>query len=640
MQVKKAAAAVTSWMILVSTAQAFTIQSSRKSLTKPSKIPSATISTSGKGFVSSRLFPTSSFNQRVYHRAVSSSQPLSMILDTAGGGSGGSKLYKKLLEKLPSTAVIDAVANSPSTERVVAADVATKAGVSLEQAKKDLTALASISRGDISVSSDGDLVYRFPDNLQGVLASNSAKYKTIETFEKVWPTLFWGIRVGFGVALLASVVLIFSTILFIQTSGGSGDRDDRRDDRRGGGFGGGSMGMWWGPSPFDFFYYRPYGGYGYYGEMERQGRDPDEMGFLESIFSYIFGDGDPNQGLDEKRLSLVAQMMRDNDGAVTAEQLAPYCDAPENPEEIVSKSYVDESFVLPIVTELGGQPEVTKNGDIIYTFPELQVSASSSSTKSALPSSSNSASMILKRAGLSSNASTREIQQLLYRNGISTRGALEKKDLLRILERALPPMTEEEEVDLAQADPTLLQEREYKFSLAPDLFKFLAGGLGVVNLGGALYLGNLLGQYAYYGVQLPSYFGFVQSIFPLLLGYAVSFNVIPLVRKFWIGKQNAEIQQRNKARRQWRDLLKTKAGNVRLKLASAAKFRTQRKQLKSQDMIFDTEKTTSQDLQVQRNQDDLADFEKLLSEDAASPAASPTTRAKAENDVSKDQPFQ
>lgn len=630
------------WVVmlsLLSATHSFNVQ--QQSLTRrvtPQPPRSATY-TSGKSIVTSQLFPTRSPRQNlnpINRRGGQALQPLSMILDRASGGGGiGSSYYEKLLEKLPSTAVIDAVASSPN-ERVVAADIATKAGVSLEQAKKDLTALATLSRGDISVSSDGDLVYRFPNNLQSVLSSNSAKYKAIQTFEKVWPTLFWMVRVSFGVALLASVVLIFSTIFFIQTSSSSDDRDNRRDDRRGGGFGGGGMGMWWGPSPFDFFYYRPYGYYGYYGEMEREGRDPDDMGFLESIFSYIFGDGDPNQGLDEKRLSLAAQMIRDNDGAVTAEQLAPYCDAPENPQEVVSKAYVDESFVLPIVTQLDGQPQVTENGDIVYVFPELQVSASSA-TKKALPT-SNSASMILKRAGLPPNASAREIQQLLYMNGISTRGALEKKDLLKILERALPPMTEDEEADLAQDDPTLLQEREYKFSLAPDLFKFLAGGLGVVNLGGALYLGNLLGQYAYYGVQLPSYFGLVQSIYPLLLGYAVLFNVIPIARNFWIGRQNAEIQKRNKARRQWRDLLSAKAGSIKRKLASAAKFRTRQKTLTSQDMIFDTEKTTAQDLQVQRTKDELADFDKLLNDGSSS--GSPITSAQKVEDDVKDQPFQ
>lgn len=91
--------------------------------------------------------------------------------------------YDKLMEKLPSAAVVDAVA-SVSGGKVVAPDVATRAGVSLSQAEKDLTALASLSRGDISVSSDGELIYEFPNDLKGVLSSNSAKYQALQTFEK------------------------------------------------------------------------------------------------------------------------------------------------------------------------------------------------------------------------------------------------------------------------------------------------------------------------------------------------------------------------------------------------------------------------------------------------------------------------
>ena len=479
----------------------------------------------------------------------------------------------------------------------------------MSQARKDLTALASLSQGDISVSSDGELIYEFPPNLSGVLSSNSAKYKAIQTFEKVWPTAFWVLRASFGVALLASVVLIFSAVLFVNSSSSSDDRDDRRRGP-GGGFGG--MSTFWGPSPFDFFYYRPYGYYGYYGADGRADRDPSKMGFLESVFSYVFGDGNPNQNLEERRLGLAAQMIRENNGAVTVEQLAPFCDAPDPDER--SSSYVDESFVLPIVTQLNGEPQVTEDGDIIYTFPDLQVSAS---TKSIVSKASES-SMILKRAGLSPNASAREIQELLYLNGIGTRGALEKKDLLAILEKALPPMTEEEEEELLQDDPSALQEREYKFSLAPDLYKFLSGGLGVLNLGGALYLWNIFGQYAKYGVELPGILGLTQSLYPLLFVYAVLFNAIPLARNFWIGKQNREIQARNKARRRWRAKLEAGAGNIKRKLLAAAKFATGQKQLgsSSEDIIFDTKQAVSE-IKVSKEKDDLDEFDKLLNDDSS-----------------------
>lgn len=199
-----------------------------------------------------------------------------------------SSLNEKVLEKLPSKPVVDAVIES-KTETIIASDVATRAGVSLSQARKDLTTLASLSQGDISVSKDGELLYEFPNDLNSVLSSNSAKYKARQAFEKAWPLVFTGIRATFGVALVASVVLVFSAIIVLQTSGGSSDDDRRRDDRRGGGMSfGGGFGGFWGPSPFDFFFYRPYGSYGYYG-TGNEAKDPEEMGFLESVFSFVFG---------------------------------------------------------------------------------------------------------------------------------------------------------------------------------------------------------------------------------------------------------------------------------------------------------------------------------------------------------------
>jgi hypothetical protein len=249
--------------------------------------------------------------------------------------------YEQLAEQLPSKTVIDAV-EAKRGGKVVASDVASIAGVSLSQARKDLTALASLSRGDIAVDKEGELIYSFPANLPGVLSQNSAKFKALQTFQQIWPGLFWFIRVSFGVTLLASLVAIFSTIFFINSSSSS-DNDDRRRDDRGGGGGGMSFGgsYFWGPSPFDFFFYRPYGYYGYYGQPEAT-RDPEDMGILESVFSYIFGDGNPNPNLEERRLSLAASVIRQNKGAVTAEQLAPFCDDAPDPSSVEQTGYIDE----------------------------------------------------------------------------------------------------------------------------------------------------------------------------------------------------------------------------------------------------------------------------------------------------------
>lgn len=47
--------------------------------------------------------------------------------------------------------------------------------------------------------------------------------------------------------------------------------------------------------------------------------------------------------------------------------------------------------------------------------------------------------------------------------------------------------------------------------MAAQWKKIAAGALGAVNLGGALYLQNLLSGPAFVGVTLPGYYGFVQA---------------------------------------------------------------------------------------------------------------------------------
>jgi len=541
-------------------------------------------------------------------------------------------LYDELMERLPSEKVIEAVEKGKGSP-IVASDLATRAGISLTQARKDLTTLASLTRGDIAVSKDGELIYTFPENVNSVLSSNSAKYRAVSTWkEKVVPPLFYATKVGFGVVLVASLVAIFTTIFAIMTSSGSSDRDDDRRDNRRGGFGGGGMGGmfggFWGPSPFDFFYYRPYYSRYYYSPANgntdgrgRANRDPDEMGFLESVFSYVFGDGNPNGDVEERRLALVAEMIRENGGAVTAEQLAPFCDDAPMPQEDLwgeERAYVDESFVLPIVTQLDGEPQVTEEGDIVYVFPELMTSATTKSMRNEFGSEETERvtreTKVLRRAGLEEDEPTKTIQSLLSMNGISTRGALNRADLIDLLEEALPDKKNDTEQDVN--DPTLLLEREYKFSLASSGQTILAGVLGAVNLGGALYLGNLLGQYALYGVRLPSYMGLVQQFFPLLLGYAILFNAIPVVRNFWIKNQNAKIQERNKARKSWKAVLEQKAGSVKRKLGAAANFGKKVRQLGAgggKDIVFDTSKDFD-DMDKVKEVDAMKDFDKMLEE--------------------------
>ena len=507
-------------------------------------------------------------------------------------------------QPLPSPAVVKVVeslsSNSNGRSRgVIASDVASMAGISISDARKELTTLASLSRGDIAVSAEtAELIYSFPDDLSKVLSTNSNDYKLRKVWsEQVWPRLFYGIRVSFGVTLVLSIFAIFSTIALISVSGSSSNDDRRRDDRREGmsfgyssnpfGFGG-----IFGPSPFDFFYYRPY--YGYYSRPYylRREEDPEDMGFLESTFSYIFGDGNPNSDLDELRLKAAASEIRRSGGVVTSEQLAPFCDPPEvqyQVDDLNDTSNVDESYVLPIVSKLGGEPQVTDDGDIVYIFSDLQLSATDS----------------LETVGLPPTASAREIKGFLTSKGIDTRGALEKDDLIKMVSLI------KANTNTGVTDLSSIEENEYKFSVAGNVQKFFAGALGIVNLGGALYLGNMLSTPTLAGIKLPGYYGIVQSLYPFLLAYAILYNFIPAARTLWIQQQNEKIKQRNRNRRQWLTTLKSSTGRIARKLKAAKALGSKIQRVDKEGIIYDTQQTLS-DVQARRELDAMSDFDKLL----------------------------
>mmetsp|Transcript_88101 Transcript_88101/g.247727 ORF Transcript_88101/g.247727 Transcript_88101/m.247727 type:complete len:531 (-) Transcript_88101:74-1666(-) len=456
---------------------------------------------------------------------------------------------------LPPDDVVEAVSRTGT--RMTASDVAAAGGMSLEKARKGLVALAAAigSEANLEVSKSGELIYVMPPDPRAALSKASTAASLRENWKNIKPVLFTALRIAFGVALFASIAVIYSALIVLSSSGSS-DREDR--DRRGsdsfgggssfggdasfggGGFGGGGFGfgpsLWYGPSPFDLFFYRPYYTYGGY-EYGDVGEDrKPKMGFLEAVYSFVFGDGDPNEGREQKALAAVASTARRNGGVVTAEQLAPLLDPPEYKRPGESRN-VDESWVLKALTRLNGRPEVTSSGEIVYVFDDLQTTA-----------------------------------------GDVTKG-----------EKA----------------PSILKEQRVPFSLADEGQLFFAGLLGAFNLVGAGYLGLKLAEIPA-GLLLPGWLGAVQFAYPALLAYAVGFLVAPVVRNLSLASENEKVDDRNRKRTQWRDVLQS--GQVDGKLAEARKFRTAMRQVGAGDSVY----STAVDASSQGAASDLADFDRKL----------------------------
>ncbi|MEM1168554.1 MAG: hypothetical protein AAGJ08_05600 [Cyanobacteria bacterium P01_H01_bin.35] len=263
--------------------------------------------------------------------------------------------------------------------RVTVGDVAAQAGLDVKLAEQGLLALATDAGGHLQVSESGEIAYLFPKNFRDVLRNKFWRLRLREWWEKVWRILFYLIRISFGILLILSLLIIMVAIAIIVIS--INFSSERNDSGGGGNNSGGGMvffprfgfnpyWLWW----FDWGYYdEPYRSQRQRQKQRQKSRTSgkeNEMNFLEAIFSFLFGDGNPNYNLDEQRWQAIATVIKNNQGAVVAEQIAPYLDD-------LGKGYAleYEEYILPVLIRFNGRPEVSPDGQIVYHFPELQTTA-------------------------------------------------------------------------------------------------------------------------------------------------------------------------------------------------------------------------------------------------------------------------
>jgi hypothetical protein len=248
--------------------------------------------------------------------------------------------------------------------RVTVGDVAAAAGLELNLAQQGLLALASDAGGHLQVAESGDVVYLFPKNFRSLLRNKYWQLRWQQWWSKIWRVLFYIIRISFGILLLASIALMLVAIVAIYIAINSSNEENEGSSS--GSYGGGGYifmpNFWIGPDIFWFFDPN-------YGRRRRQrARQTSDyrMNFFEAVFSFLFGDGNPNSDLEEERWQNIGAVIRSNRGSVVGEQIAPF----------VNETDEYEDYMLPVLSRFNGYPEVSPQGEIIYYFPELQVMAS------------------------------------------------------------------------------------------------------------------------------------------------------------------------------------------------------------------------------------------------------------------------
>ncbi|MCU0547990.1 MAG: hypothetical protein MUC48_01460 [Leptolyngbya sp. Prado105] len=238
--------------------------------------------------------------------------------------------------------------------RATIGDVASVSGLNINLAEQGLLVLAAQAGGHLQVAESGDVIYQFPKNFRSILRDKDARLRWQERWQTIWRILFYLIRISFGIVLVLLILASFLAIIAITIAASSS-----RDDNNGGDFN--MPTVWFGP---DFFWiFTP-------DYDQRRPKEKRELNFLESIYSFLFGDGNPNADLEDRRWKTIGAVIRTNQGAVIAEQIAPYLD------EVGTQSEQEyEQYMLPVLAKFDGRPEVSPDGQLIYQFPSLQTTA-------------------------------------------------------------------------------------------------------------------------------------------------------------------------------------------------------------------------------------------------------------------------
>lgn len=462
--------------------------------------------------------------------------------------------------------------------RLVPVDVATDTGLALPLVISELNNIASETQAHLEVTESGNIAYTFQGNLQQAYIANASR----QLFLNIWRVfanvsmivlrafcalMFFLVRISFGIALIVAFVAVIALVVvavIAMIRGGLGGDDN---DNGGGGFNLDLSGIFdWGyhggyyHRPFYlywlfdwlwdwFFFWRyvipdPYSASRYpsqsqSGQQEQAGK---KTNFLNNVFLYLFGDGNPNIGFEELKWQTIARLLELNSGVVTAEQLAPY----------LGQDPKDEDWMIPVLQRFNGTPEVSESGNIIYLFPAFQSNAGAES----IP-------MISLGDAKTQTRPVDELADLVQRNVKRQSTSNKNKSQLRTIDR-------------------YLAEREWPF------LNINEGSLVTIILFAIVVAGGGIGLLANMS-SIPVLAYFAPLIY-LLTGYGALFFIIPGIRYLIYEYINGSIEKRNTAKQNYAAILNNPSPELAKKLSEAQVVRLSGMPKKPDRTIYTTDK--------------------------------------------------
>ena len=245
-------------------------------------------------------------------------------------------------------------------------DVVSNAGLPRDEVESALKGLLETHEGHLEVSESGDLVYLFDRKL-----IRRDVVPTLQRLKRVTKRFLTGAFKAWIVTMLVVyfvvfVALVIAAIVAMMSRGG-----DRRSG--GGSWGRGGGGRHHGHFHFPSFwlwYYiwtprwrlgRPYYGHRWERTLEKDNRPP----FYKKVFAFVFGPDRPQPTQEQLDRSTI-RLIRARKGVLTTAELMEHNALPRpDAEEEMGR----------LLGAYAGEPTVSPRGELVYTFPELMMSA-------------------------------------------------------------------------------------------------------------------------------------------------------------------------------------------------------------------------------------------------------------------------
>jgi hypothetical protein len=237
--------------------------------------------------------------------------------------------------------------------KLTRADAIVASGLPEDEAGRALTGLLKEYRSHLSATESGELLYEFDPAFERRDAV-SWRARAGAVGGRLWK----GFRFLFKIAIVATLVGYFAAfvammVALILARSGSSDRDDD------GGFGFGGLFWFWG---WDL------GSDGYGRQRTRFAARAPRAPFYKRVFAFVFGPPapaiDPLQ--DEKQIVAYLRAQRGRIAAVDLVRLMGWT-FPRAEEEVTR-----------LMVDYGGEPEVSDDGVVVYTFKAVRKTADGS----------------------------------------------------------------------------------------------------------------------------------------------------------------------------------------------------------------------------------------------------------------------